>query len=305
MSPQALSTMQWESLDQSLSAQQQALLPTEKDVDFYCQHGWYISPPVIPDAAIEQAMVGVERFYLGERDAVLPIGQGYSDWQPGDGLDTIRNNEFVSLQSQALRQLALQPIVGAIAARLAGTQQIRLLDDQLVYKPPQVQDTTSVGWHADRAYWATCTSDQLLTAWIPFHDCDVDMGPLVVIDGSHKWSGLEHLRGFSQTNLTTLSTQLQQLGINHSIKEIPLTLRKGQVSFHNCWTIHGSYPNHSQRTRLAIAVHLQDASNRYRPYQNDKGQAIHMFDEQLCRTLPNDDPDFSDPNIFPELWSES
>ncbi len=305
MRRQALSSIQWEPLDQTLSTQQMALLPTDEDVEFYRQHGWYISQSVIPDAVIEQAIAGAECFYLGERDAVLPVSQGYSDWQPSDGLDTIRNNEFVSLQSQALRQLALQPVVGAIAANLTGTHQIRLLDDQLVYKPPQAQATTSVGWHADHAYWATCTSDQLLTAWIPFHDCDVEMGPLVVIDGSHKWSGLEHLRGFNQTNLTTLSTQLQQLGIPHSIKEVPLTLCRGQVSFHHCWTIHGSYPNHSQRNRLAIAVHLQDASNRYRPYKNDKGQDIHMFDEQLCRTLPNGDPDFSDPNVFPELWSES
>lgn len=306
MKPQALSTQQWEPLDQSLSDPQKTLLPTDQDVDFYQQHGWFISQPVISDAVIEQAVAGAERYYRGERDAVLPVSEGYSDWQSKDGFDTIRNNEFVSLQSQSLRQLALQPIVGAIAAKLAGTRQIRLLDDQLVYKPPQDQTAqTSVGWHADRAYWATCTSDQLLTAWIPFHDCDIDMGPLVVIDGSHKWSGLEHLRGFHQTDLTQLSAKLQQIGIDHSIKEIPLTLRKGQVSFHNCWTIHGSYPNLSQRTRLAIAVHLQDASNRYRPYKNDKGQAIHMFDEQLCRTLSNDDPDFSDPNVFPELWSES
>lgn len=297
--------MQWNPLEQILSPQQVAALPSDQAVEFYRQHGWYISQPIIPDAVIEEAIAGTERFYQGERDAVLPISQGYSDWQPSDGFDTIRNNEFVSLQSQALRQLALQPIVGAIAARLAGTSQIRLLDDQLVYKPPQTQSTTSVGWHTDRAYWATCTSDQLLTAWIPLHDCDIEMGPLVVIDGSHQWSGLDHLRGFNQTDLTTLSTQLQQLGIDHTIKEVPFTLRKGQVSFHHCWTIHGSYPNHSPRPRLAIAVHLQDAANSYRPYYNDNnGQAIHMFDEQLCRTLPNDDPDFSDPTIFPELWSD-
>lgn len=306
MRPQALSTMQWEPLEQSLSAQQQALLPTDQDVAFYRQHGWFISPPVIPDDVIEQAIAGAERYYQGERDAVLPVSEGFSDWQPRDGLDLVRNNEFVSLQSQALRQLALQPVVGAIAAKLVGTHQIRLLDDQLVYKPPQDHTAqTSVGWHADRAYWANCTSDQLLTAWIPFYDCEIDMGPLVVIDGSHQWSGLEHLRGFHRTDLNQLSAQLQQMGIDHSIKEVPLTLRKGQVSFHNCWTIHGSYPNRSQRTRLAIAVHLQDGSNRYRPYQNGQGQAIHMFDEQLCRTLPNDDPDFSDPSVFPELWSES
>lgn len=301
----AIPTPSWAALEQTLSTEQYAQLPTEEEVEFYEHHGWYISQPIITEAIMAEAMAGVNRFYQGERDAVLP-SQGYSDWQLSDGDQIIRNNEFVSLQNRELRQLALQPMIGAIAARLARTEEVRLLDDQLVYKPPQDQtQLTSVGWHTDRAYWGNCTSDQLLTAWIPFQDCELNMGPLVVIDGSHKWSGLDHFRGFGQSDLSVLTDQLQQYGITAPIKEIPLTLRKGQVSFHHCWTIHGSYPNHSQRERLAIAVHLQDASNQYRPYRNDQGQDIHMFDEQLCRTLPNGDPDFSDPNIFPVLWSES
>jgi thiosulfate reductase cytochrome b subunit len=63
---------------------------------------------------------------------------------------------------------------------------LRLLDDQLVYKPSLRSDAsaTITGWHADRAYWATCSSDKLCTAWIPFHDVDVTRGPLVVMAGS-------------------------------------------------------------------------------------------------------------------------
>ncbi len=283
-----------------LTPEQLSLLPTEGDIAFYDAHGWYVSPPVIPEETIDQAIAGSERFYRGERDAYLPVREGFSDWKPGDQ-SAIRNNEFVSLQNQALRQLALHPIIGAIAARLAKTTQIRLLDDQLVYKPPQDKDNAGVvGWHADRAYWATCTSDRLLTAWIPFHDCEEERGPLVVMDGSHHWPGLEHLRHFNQTNLAELEHRLSQEG--RSVVKVPMVLKKGQVSFHNCWTIHGSYPNRSSEPRLALAVHLQDDENRYRAFKNAKGQEIHVFDEQLCRKLPNGDPDFSDPDIFPVLW---
>jgi Phytanoyl-CoA dioxygenase (PhyH) len=284
----------------SLTPEQLALLPTASDIAFYEAHGWYISAPIIPDDMINQAIVGSERFYNGERDATLPVSEGFSNWKPGD-TSAIRNNEFVSLQNLELRQLALQPVIGAIAARLARTSQIRLLDDQLVYKPPQDKDNTSVvGWHADRAYWATCTSDRLLTAWIPFHDCNEERGPLVVMDGSHRWPGLEHLRYFNQTNLAELEHRLSQEG--RSVVKVPMALKKGQVSFHNCWTIHGSYPNRSPERRLALAVHLQDGANQYRAFKNAKGQDIHIFDEQLCRKLPNGDPDFNDPDIFPVIW---
>ncbi|MEL7522442.1 MAG: phytanoyl-CoA dioxygenase family protein [Cyanobacteria bacterium J06553_1] len=292
-------------LEQVLTQEQQALLPTEEDVCFYQEHGWYISPPIIDESVIDQAIAGSQAFYRGVRDDFLPVKSGYSNWQPEDG-DVIRNNEFVSLQKKELKQLALQPVIGAIAARLARTPEIRILDDQLVYKPgekPGRSVNNAVGWHSDRAYWSTCSSDQLLTAWIPFHDCDEARAPLVVLDKSHRWSGLEEMRHFNNPNLDDLTDRLNAGG--KQVVKIPMTLKKGQVSFHNCWTIHGSYPNRSPLPRQALAVHLQDRDNRYRPYINPQGREIHIFDEQLCRTLPNGDPDFSDPQVFPVVWAAS
>ena len=143
----------------------------------------------------------------------------------------------------------------------------------------------------------------MLTAWIPFHDVDEARSPLVVIDGSHKWSGLENMRFFNDSNLENLAHKLPTA--KKEIIKVPMVMKKGQVSFHNCWTIHGSYPNRSDKFRLALAAHLQDKDNNYRQFTNTQGREIHIFDEQLCRKLPNGDPDFSDPAVFPVLWSKS
>lgn len=294
-----------ETFTYGLSEEQLALLPAEADIAFYEEHGWYISKKILPDDSIDEAIVASERFYRGERDAKLPVSKGYSDWKPEDGWDVVRNNEFVSLQHHQLRKLALQPIIGAIAARLARTKQIRLLDDQLVYKPPAKDpknNKSAVGWHADGAYWATCSSQNLLTAWIPFHDFDEARGPLVVLDRSHKWSDIENVRYFNNTNLEDFEEKFRQEG--KQVVKIAMTLKKGQVSFHHRWTIHGSYPNRSNDFRLAMGVHLQDWANHYQPFWNKQGRQIHIFDEVLCRKLPNGNPDFSDPAVFPVLWSE-
>jgi ectoine hydroxylase-related dioxygenase (phytanoyl-CoA dioxygenase family) len=288
-------------INQNISAAQLALLPTEDDVAFYEEHGWYISPKVLPDEVIDEAAAAAQRYYRGERDRSLSIATGYTDWKPEDGYDVIRHNQFVCLQSEGLRQLGLQPVIGAIAARLTRSTEIRLLDDQIVYKPPGGENKTGVGWHADRAYWANCSSHNLITAWIPFDDCDESGSPLVVIDKSHKWSGTENARFFKNPDLD--ETEHLFAKEEREIVKIPLILQKGRVSFHHCWTIHGSYPNRNSNYRLALSVHLQDRDNRYQAFSNAEGKEIHMFDELLCRKLPNGDPDFHDPEIFPILWS--
>ena len=286
-----------------LTPEQLNLLPTEQDIAFYEEHGWYISKKVIPEELIDRAIEASFRFYKGEKDATLPTETGYSNWKPGDS-GLIRNNEFVTLQNEVLKKFALQPIIGAIAAKLTRSKSIRLFEDQLVYKAPYGNDRQGVvGWHTDRAYCSNCTSEKLLAAWIPFHDCDINRAPLVVIDGSNKWSGNDHLRCFNQPNLHETAKKFTQEG--RQIIEVPMILQKGQMSFHNTWTIHGSYPNRSDSYRLAIAVHMQDLENHYQPFWNAEGKQIHHYLDRLCRKLPNGNPDYSDPNIFPVIWSEN
>lgn len=287
----------------SLTEELLSLLPTEEDIAFYEEHGWYISKKVLSDEIINEAIRGSERFYRGERDGILPVDQGFTNWKPEDGFDVVRNNEFISLQNRELKNLVMQPIIGAIAARLARVKEIRLLDDQLVYKPPQNPDGKSaVGWHADKAYWSTCTSHNLLTAWIPFHDCDESIGPLVVLDGSHKWSGIEDTRFFNNHNLTEVENEFRDRG--RKILKVPMNLEKGQMSFHHCWTIHGSLPNYSNSTRLALAIHLQDGDNQYQEFWTKQGKKVQIADELMCRKLANGYPDFSDPEVFPVLWCQ-
>jgi hypothetical protein len=287
-----------------LTEEQLALLPSDADVAHYEERGYYVSREgALPEWLIERALHGAERFYRGERDHQLPVATGFSNTIPTDD-KTPRNNEFVSLQIDELKELALYPLIGAIAARLTRSSSIRLLDDQLIWKPgdPTNVTDTITGWHADRAYWGTCTSDKLTTTWIPLHDIEINRAPLVVMAGSHRWSGLQDMRHFNHKNLTDLQTEFRAAG--KQIEVVPLTLKKGQMSFHHCWTMHASYANTSAKPRLAFAVHLQDGDNRYRPYRNAQGREVHIADERLCRKLPSGDPDFSDPAVFPVIWSE-
>lgn len=288
----------------TLTPEQRAVLPDDSDVAFYEENGYYISREgIVPEALIDSACKGAQRFYAGERDTILPFETGFSNWKPGDG-DGPRNNEFVSLQKSELKALAVYPLLGAIAAKLTRSSIIRVLDDQLVSRPSGTRNASSTvtGWHADRAYWATCSSDKMITVWIPLHSVEITRSPLVVMAGSHRWQGLQDVRFFNHQDLSEVEEKFRAQG--REVRIVPMTLKKGQVSFHHGWTVHASYPNTSGEPRLSYAVHFQDGDNHYRPYRTAQGREIHIFDEKLCRRLANGDPDFSDPDVFPAVWSE-
>ena len=282
-----------------LTSEQIALLPSNDDVAFYREHGWWVSPPILADEEIEATLYGMERYYAGERDTPLGVDPG-TDWTEEKG-DVLRQNDYVSLQMDEFRDLVHHALIAATAARLCGSPEVRLFHDQLIYKPAHAKALdTIVGWHTDRAYWATCTSEEMLTAWVPFQDCTEDMGPLAVLDGSHRWVGNEGLKTFHDPDLKKLEERIRTQG--HEKKVVPLIMKKGQVSFHHCQTIHASFPNTSDRPRLAFAIHMQDRDNHYRRVLGPDGKLITHINDILVTRDANGDPDYTDPAVCPVLW---
>lgn len=277
------------------------VLPAADDVDFYREHGYWVSPPVLDGSLIDQVVEATEAFYAGVVDDgphvpphCIPNGQ----YSPG-----IRKHDYASLRCAGLARLVRAPIIGAIAARLAGTAEIRLWHDQLIYKPAEIEGTFSrIGWHTDRQYWDTCSSDDMITAWVPFHDTDDDIGTLVMLDGSHAWS--------QDVDATSTSTAIEQdmdgvearlRSAGRPLRKVSLNLVKGQVSFHHMRTYHGSGGNRTDRPRRSVSIHLQDEANRFvrRPLP-DGTDAAHPVDA-LCRRTDGV-PDYTDPDYFPVLW---
>lgn len=283
-----------------LSEEEATLLPGDDDVAFYHDHGYWQTGKIFTDEEINAAVTGSERFYAGERnDFPPPHGREIPEgWVPDQG-DGLRKNDYASLQNRPLAALVRKPLLGAIAARLAGAP-IRLWHDQLLYKPPtQGAGSANVGWHTDRQYWRTCTSDNMLTAWIPFHDSFEEQGTITMIDGSHRWPDMADELDFFNVDLNALEARFNSKG--EAIVKVPMNLPKGHVSFHHCRTIHGSGPNRGTTPRRSIAVHLQDDANRYREFRDARGNLAGHVNNRLCLTVDGH-PDFTDPEVCPPLW---
>ncbi|QMU76559.1 phytanoyl-CoA dioxygenase family protein [Streptacidiphilus sp. PB12-B1b] len=293
-----------------LTDAERQLLPTDEEVADYALRGWHLSRRLFSDQELDDLQAATEAYYAGHRDRALPVRPpNLASWTPADG-PVQRHNDYVHYESDAIGAILRKPLVGAVAARLAEAEQIRVFQATLIYKPPVPEEPSNqVPWHFDRHYWQTCTSDRMLTAFIPFHDCGVEMGTITMVDGSHRWreldTGEDSSRHFAQRDRTQLEQVLEQNARfnGQQLRKVPVVIPRGHVSFHHCRTYHGSGANLSAAPRRAVSLHLQDGDNQYRAYHRADGSQVVYNHDVLVRRTPQGLPDYADPDICPTLWS--
>ena len=184
-----------------------------------------------------------------------------------------RHNDYVHYENDGLAAILRKPLIGAVAARLAQADEIRVFQSTLIYKPPSPGEPSNiVPWHFDKHYWASSTSEKMLTAFIPFHDCGEEMGTITMVDGSHRWKEI----GADDTTMRHFADRDRSRPGADAGRERRVQRRRGpqdpdgdpqgHMSFHHCRTYHGSGPNRSDRPRRAISLHLQDGDNAYREF---------------------------------------
>ena len=273
--------------------------PTPAERDAYRREGFLVVRGLVPDAVLDAAERGMQRFYAGEVDRPFPGRTRFDsfDWTPQDG-EVLRKNDYASRMVDELATLATHPGIAAFAACLAGADGIRLWHDQLLFKPPTPRHDQSVtagnvGWHTDRQYWRTCSSSEMLTCWVPFHDCNAAMGGVSFLPGSHREAVTERLDFFDQ-DLSTLD----------SADAVVPELKRGDVTFHHCRTVHGSGPNLSDAPRRSMAIHLQPADNTWTRGLDEAGEPAYHRNDELVRTVGGQ-PDYADPRLCPLLWDGS
>jgi ectoine hydroxylase-related dioxygenase (phytanoyl-CoA dioxygenase family) len=293
----------------TLTEEERSLLPSDSDVEFYAEHGWYLTKKLFTDAEVDELVEASERYYAGERSRRLPVRPPkLAYWDPSNG-DVQRHNDYVHYEHDDLARLLRKPLVGAVAAALARADEIRVFQTTLIYKPPIAAEPTNVvPWHFDKHYWSTATSDRMLTAFIPFHDCGEEMGTITMIDGSHRWQEVGRddsmTRHFAERDNSDLERVLAENAAYNDaeVVKVPMIIPKGHMSFHHCRTYHGSLTNRSGRPRRAVSFHLQDGDNAYRHYVLSTGEVLAYNHDALVRRLPDGRPDYSDPDFCPVVW---
>jgi ectoine hydroxylase-related dioxygenase (phytanoyl-CoA dioxygenase family) len=112
--------------------------------------------------------------------------------------------------------------------------------------------------HAHQDYEFMGGDPEFFTVWIPLHDCPVDVGPLKILEGSHRCGIQSHERE------------------NLHVPEIPTGaavgdgwvgghVNAGDVLIFHSLTVHAASPNLSERLRLSLDCRFQDARRVLNP----------------------------------------
>ena len=113
-------------------------------------------------------------------------------------------------------------------------------------------------WHQDGQYWpirplATCS------VWLAIDDATVENGCLKFIKGSHKEKKLKKHKYNESKNLT-----LHQEILKSEYKKentVDLLLKRGQISLHDVYMVHGSEANKSPQSRRAMTMRFMPTTS--------------------------------------------
>lgn len=225
--------------------------------------GYWVSPPLLDADRVAGLRRAHDRIWARDFDtAAFPQHEMPEDGYPPHGLRQLVNGWWLN---DAVRDVVLDPEIGAIAAGLLGVDRVRLWHDQVILKPPAGENAAgdtggNVGWHQDDGFWRALDTTNTCTVWIALQDTDFSNGGMRTIAGSHRWGLIDGSDTFFDTDLDGLKERFSAHG---AWRDEPCVIQAGGASFHHGLTFHGSGPNLSDAPRLSVVAHLMPDGTGY------------------------------------------
>ena len=257
-------------------------------------HGFVVVDKLIDGDAVLAARGAFDRLFRGEFErGVLP---DEVNWQEDTGrTDMTRQICNGWKADRTIAAIVLREDIGRAIAQLAGWPGSRIMQDNVIWKPPGARP---LGYHQDDAYISWVSPARMASCWIALDDTTAAGGTMEVVPGSHRWaveepSGLFHGPEDYQRAMREAAARA---GIIPRVEHV--VVPAGGGLFHHGGTWHGSGMNNGDRPRRALVVHALSSEARFRRENIARGNG-----PIYGRYLRLGD-DTMDESYFPVLWTE-
>jgi 2-oxoglutarate-dependent dioxygenase len=215
------------------------------------------------------------------------------NWVPGRDPDD-RTRQICN-GWKADRGLAAQTLserTGRLAAELMGWDGVRIVQDNVIWKPPGAK---SLGMHQDGSYLDYLVPPHMITCWIPLDDTSAEAGTITYAAGSHRWPRSAENRGEFHAPPDWLAPVHRSLPSGAELELVPVVARAGGAAFHHFNTFHGSGANTGSLHRRAVISHLVPAGARFHPEHVDPVYSRYRRVDDLSL----------DESFFPVVWTRA
>jgi ectoine hydroxylase-related dioxygenase (phytanoyl-CoA dioxygenase family) len=183
--------------------------------------------------------------------------------------------------------------VGRLAAQLMGYRGVRILQDNVLWKPP---GTKAIGFHQDSSYADYLVPSEMVTCWMSLDDTEADAGPLEFVRGSNHWPKSPPERSQFHAPDDWLAGARGSAPPQEELDVLPVVVKAGGGSFHHGLTWHGSAPNRSATTaRMALVSHFIPVETRF--HETNVDVTYSRYRRHCDLSL--------DESFFPVVWDES
>lgn len=218
---------------------------------------------------LDKALVAAARAEVFQR--LVAVGEVAEPASEAIATGTSRRDELIEDRGEFWKSVSEGPMLRALSHGAA----INRIMQRVIGDPVRPQDYMflrtgargrATGLHFDYPFF-TRAHDQVYTVWLPIGDVPATDGPLVVVEGSHKFRDLiDPMIGFDvaldNTRKATLAQDAVSLAQQRGTRLLTRDFEAGDVAVFGMYTLHGSLENHSpvNRVRLSCDVRWQPLS---------------------------------------------
>ena len=227
---------------------------TERDIDRFGRDGFIVLDAILSPAQVASVLAASERVHRREytNDRRPPaLRRPLDHLGHGASIRWYLNSRIVD---QTLWDVTTDPRLGGMAARLLGTGSVSLVEDQLLDKPGP---GLPCNFHQDYGYWLFSSSVQMITCWIALVDMTIELGPVQMIPGSHRWGHCSNPRELIAGSEDGWLEAVERTRPPGEPSRDPVTacVPAGGGAFFHSLTFHGSAPNTTASLRRACSIH--------------------------------------------------
>jgi ectoine hydroxylase-related dioxygenase (phytanoyl-CoA dioxygenase family) len=263
---------------------------TAEQVQAFHRDGFLIvEEGLISDPALERLRSRYERLFEGDYET--GIAPDEVNWKPGrDPEDHTRQLCNAWKADTVIAAQVLSGRIGRLAAQLMSYDGVRILQDNVLWKPPGAK---AVGFHQDGSYADYLVPAEMVTCWMTLHSTAADAGPIAYVRGSNHWGVSPPARTAFHAPEDWLAGAREAAPEGVEFEVIPVIVKAGGGAFHHNATWHGSEPNHSSTmARMGLVSHMLPAQARFHETNVDVNYSRYRRRGDLSM----------DESFFPVMW---